>query len=76
MTKHAASGPFSTFCHYVVTKCAGVTKRAGSAFVVTKRAATILPRQSTPKGQMLNRQKADSAFSDDKMDSSSVLSTG
>ena len=47
VTKHAASGPFSTFCHHVVTKCAAVTKRAGSAsnlihFVtlVTKRAAT------------------------------------
>ena len=53
VTKHAASGPFGTFCHHVVTKCAGVTKRAGSALnwtrsvtlmtkraVVTKRAAT------------------------------------
>ena len=47
VTKRAASGPFGTFCHHVVTKRAGsasdlirfvtlVTKRA----VVTKRAAT------------------------------------
>ena len=47
VTKRAASGPFGTFCHHVVTQRAGGTKRAGSAsnftrFVtlVTKRAAT------------------------------------
>ena len=53
MTKRAASGPFGTFCHHVVTKCAAVTNCAGSAStlirfvtlvtkcaVVTKRAAT------------------------------------
>ena len=33
VTKRAASGPFGTFCHHVVTKRkhAAVTKRAGSA---------------------------------------------
>ena len=53
VTKRAASGPFGTFCHHVVTKRAAVTKRAGSASnlirfvtlmtkhaIVTKRAAT------------------------------------
>ena len=47
MTKRAASGPFGTFCHHVVTKRATVTKRAGSAsnlirFVtlMTKRAGS------------------------------------
>ena len=47
VTKRAASAPFGTFCHRVVTKHAGVTKRVGCAsnlthFVtfVTKRAAT------------------------------------
>ena len=31
LTKRAASGPFGTFCHHVVTERAGVTKRAGCA---------------------------------------------
>ena len=35
VTKRAASGPFGTFCHHVVTKCAGVTKRAGCASNLT-----------------------------------------
>ena len=42
VTKRAASGPFGTFCHHVVTNRAAVTKRAGSAsnlIRVTKRAA-------------------------------------
>ena len=30
VTKRAASGPFGTFCHHVVTKRAGVTKRAAT----------------------------------------------
>ena len=30
MIKRAASGPFGTFCHHVVTKRAGVTKRAAT----------------------------------------------
>ena len=52
VTKRAASGPLGTFCHHVVTKHAGVTKRAGSASnlirfvtkhaVVTKRAACFV----------------------------------
>ena len=50
VTKRAASGPFGTFCHHVVTKRAAVTKRAGSASNlipnVTKRAATG-PNSST-----------------------------
>ena len=53
MTKRAASGPFGTFCHHVVTKRAAVTKRAGCAsdlrrFVtlVTKRAAKELRCES------------------------------
>ena len=33
VTKRAASGHFGTFCHHVVTKRAGVTKRVGSASV-------------------------------------------
>ena len=46
VTKRAASGPFGMICHHVVTKRAGVKKRAGCAsnltrFVtVTKRVAT------------------------------------
>ena len=36
VTKRAASGPFGTFCHHVVTiKRAGVTKRAGCASNLT-----------------------------------------
>ena len=35
MTKRATSGPLGTFCHHVVTKCAGVTKRAGGASNLT-----------------------------------------
>ena len=58
VTKRGASGPFSTFCHHVVTKHGRVTKRAGSASnltrfvilvtkraVVTKRAATEVLRR-------------------------------
>ena len=36
VTKRAASGPFGTFCHHVVTKSAGVTKRAGCASNLTR----------------------------------------
>ena len=36
MTEHAASGPFGTFCHHVVTKHAGVTKCAGCASNLTR----------------------------------------
>ena len=36
VTKRAASGPFGTFCHHVVTKRAGVTKRACSASNLTR----------------------------------------
>ena len=39
VTNRAASGPFGTFCHHVVRKRAGVTKREGSASNLTKRAA-------------------------------------
>ena len=35
VTKCAASGPFGTFCHHVVTNRAEVTKRAGSALNLT-----------------------------------------
>ena len=54
VTKRAASGPFGTFCHHVVTKRVGVTKRAGCASnlikraVVTKRAATGNPNFFIP----------------------------
>ena len=58
VTKRAVSGPFSTFCYHVVTKCAGGTKRTGSAsnlthfvtlvtkhVVVTKHVATgVIPQ--------------------------------
>ena len=59
MTKCAASGPLGTFCHHVVTKHAGVTKRAGCASnftrfvtlvtkgaVVTKRAAKVVTNRA------------------------------
>ena len=36
VTKRAASGPFGTFFHPVVTKRASVTKRAGSALNSTR----------------------------------------
>ena len=35
-TKRAASGPFGTFCHHVVTKRAGVTERVGCASNLTQ----------------------------------------
>ena len=65
MTKRAASGPFGTSCHHVLTKRAGVTKRAGCAsnltqFVtlvtkcaaVTKRTATTVNMQTDKQDSM------------------------
>ena len=47
MTKRAASGPFGTFCHNVVTKRAGVSKRAGCAPNLT-RFVTLVPIANLP----------------------------
>ena len=48
MTKRAASGPFGTFCHHVVTKHAAVTKRAGSASNLT-RFVTLVTKHAVVK---------------------------
>ena len=49
MTKRAASGPFGTFCHHVVTKRAGETKRAGSASNVTRFVTLVTKRAVVTK---------------------------
>ena len=57
-TKRAASGPFGTFCHHVVTKRTGVAKRAGSAsnltrFVLVTKHAVVRKRAATHPGYLL-----------------------
>ena len=43
VTKRAASGPFGTFGHHVVTKRATMTKRAGSASDLTCFVTLVTP---------------------------------
>ena len=50
VTKCAASGPFGTFCHHVVTKCAAVTKRAGSASNLIRFVTLVTKRAVVTKG--------------------------
>ena len=47
VTKRAASGPFGTFCHHLVTRRAKVTKRAGCASNLT-RFVTLVTMPSAP----------------------------
>ena len=43
VTKRAASGPFGTYCHHLVTKRAGLTKRAGCASNLTRFVTLVSP---------------------------------
>ena len=48
VTKRAASGPFGTFCHHVVTKRSGETKRAGSASNLTRFVTLVKTCRNRP----------------------------